>query len=84
MDVLLKDVRSRFSCIISIIFINKQQITMNNNPALYADPTSAKRAYQTPELQVIAVSDTNIIATSTQQSQNNETLVAGSTTDWKF
>ena len=57
---------------------------MSNNPALNADPMSAKRAYQTPELQVIAVSDTNIIATSTQQSQNNETLVVGDTSGWQF
>ena len=56
-----------------------------NNPSLNADTMSAKRVYQTPEFRVVKLRATSIIATSaTQQSQTNETLVEGSTTDWKF
>ena len=43
-----------------------------NNPSLNADTTSAKRVYQTPELRVVKLRATSIIATSDKPNQTEE------------
>ena len=47
--------------------------------------SNSKRAYQAPELRVVTLRNTSIIATSTtQQTQQNETLLEGNTSTWQF